>query len=157
MLLSVIRFTDILCLSKWIFWLEHLIYLIMIPPKYSLKNFSGYAGPDALSLAGFVCFYSNNGYLLFIENCCNWESGGTISNPLVHLTSGLCYNEIMFKDSELLQFGAMLECLVVKFTDLYLSSQGLQNFTEAAWLHSAFPMCFSCFHGSLLSLYFLLR
>lgn len=36
----------------------------------------------SLSLAGFV-FYSYNGYLLFIENCCNSESG-IISNPLVH-------------------------------------------------------------------------
>lgn len=129
---SAIRFADILCLSKCIFWLERLTCLITISPKYSLKNFSGFAGPDALSLAGFVCFNSNDGSLLFIENCCNRESGGTVSNPLIHLTSGLCYNKIMFKESKLLQFGAGLECLVVKFTDLYLSPQGLQNSTEAA-------------------------
>lgn len=57
-------------------------------------------------------------------------------NPLVHLMSGLCYNEIMFRDSNLQQFRPMLEYLVVKLTDVYF----------------LFPRATKLYRGSLIAL-----
>lgn len=48
-------------------------------------------------------------------------SGGALSDPLVHFTSGLCFNQIVFRESQLQWFGAVHEYLVVKLTGLYLS------------------------------------